>query len=153
MRRAHATFSRQLAPKKGPPKVGNENHDWVPMSYELMFWRQAAMMTLSSKAIYESLNENRAVDGLSDLPIEDMISDLTSLFPDAVRESNDSRESIAWFSQNQEDSFRATWSAQHFRVDCNRLPLNQVNEIVNMSAKYGCPLYDPQTGERFRLSS
>ena len=123
------------------------------MSYELMFWRQVSMMTLSSKSIYESLNENRMVDGLSDLPIDDMIFDLTNLFPDAVRESYESRESIVWFSQNHEDSFRVTWSPQHLRVDCHRLPLNQVNDIVSIGAKFGCPLYDPQTGERFRFSS
>jgi hypothetical protein len=122
------------------------------MSYELVFWRQATMMTQSSKTTYESLKSDHAVEGLSDLPIDEVLSDITSMFPNSQRESDGSEEWIRWLSADEEDSFRVTWSSQHFRVECHHLPLEQVNCLVKIGEKFSCPLYDPQTGERFRFS-
>lgn len=122
------------------------------MSYELVFWRQATMMSQSSTNTYESLNNHRKVDGLSELPIDDVLGEIAATFPSSQRESDGSDEWVRWTSANEEDSFRVTWSTQHVRVECNHLPLEQVNLLVKIGEKFGCPLYDPQTGERFRFS-
>jgi hypothetical protein len=121
------------------------------MSYELVFWRQVAMMPISSKEIDESLRRDEIVEGLSELPVDDILSSVKEKFPSAARGFNGSQESLVWQSPNEEDSFRLTWSIQHVRVDCRHVPLIEVNLIVDIAARFGCPLYDPQTGERFRL--
>ena len=122
------------------------------MSYELVFWRQADMMSQSSKTTNEALKNRQAVEGLSELPIDEVLREITTSFPNSLRESGGSEEWITWSSTDGEDTFRVTWSAQHFRVECHHLPLNQVNRLVKIGEKFGCPLYDPQTGERFRFS-
>jgi hypothetical protein len=121
------------------------------MSYELMFWRQEKMMTQTTELIVAALRRNEEVDGLSPLPIDMFLTKLMSSFPGAVKVTGDEREFITWMSPNEEDSFKATWSNQHVLVRCNHLPLDEVTTIVDIAKSFGCPLYDPQTKERFRL--
>jgi hypothetical protein len=121
------------------------------MSYELMFWRQEKMMTQTTELIAAALQRNEPVEGLSPLPIEMFLTKLMSSFPGAVKVAGGEREFIRWMSPNEEDTFKVTWSDQHVLVRCNHLPLGEVNEIVDIAKSFGCPLYDPQTKERFRL--
>jgi hypothetical protein len=111
------------------------------MSYKLMFWRQESMMSQSTELISDALCRGELVEGLSILPVEDFLSRLIS----------ELNEWIKWISPNDEDSFKVTWSDQHVRVECQHLQLSEVNEIVDIAKSFGCPLYDPQTKERFRL--
>jgi hypothetical protein len=121
------------------------------MSYELVFWRQATMMSQSSKTTYEALKNRHFVEGLSELPIDEVLSAITTSFPTSRREGAGTDECLTWSSTDEEDSFRVTWSSQHFRVECHHLPLEHVNCHVKIGEKFSCPLYDPQTGERFRF--
>jgi hypothetical protein len=98
-----------------------------------------------------ALRQNEVVEGLSPLPIDMFLTKLMSSFPGAVKVAGGEREFIHWMSPNEEDSFKVTWSHQHVLVRCNHLPLSEVNEIVEIAKSFGCPLYDPQTKERFRL--
>jgi hypothetical protein len=110
------------------------------------------MMSQSSKTTYEALKNRQTVEGLSELPIDEVLSEITASYPDSQRESAGPEEWINWTSTDEEDTFRVTWSSQHFRVECHHLPLNQVNRLVKIGEQFSCPLYDPQTGERFRFS-
>ena len=121
------------------------------MSYELIFWRQTILMPQSSKAIYDCLNGGLPVDGLGELPIEEILSRVIDNFAGAQREINGSKEWVVWRSPNGEDSFEVTWSKRHVRVDCHHLQLRDMNRLVEIAALFGCPPYDPKTGERFRL--
>jgi hypothetical protein len=121
------------------------------MSYELIFWRQTILMSQSSKAIYDCLNEGRPVDGLGELPIEEILSRVVDNFAGAQRQFNGSKEWVIWHGPNGEDSFEVTWSKWHVRVDCHHVQLTDMNRLVEIAASFGCPPYDPKTGERFRL--
>jgi hypothetical protein len=123
------------------------------MSYELVFWRQEAMMPMSSREIYELLRAGGRIDGLSNLSVDDFAERVLEMFPDAVRGSSEAAPWIEWRGPNGEDSFRMTWTDQHVQVDCRHVALNDVNTLVDIAKSFGCPLYDPQTGERFRLTS
>jgi hypothetical protein len=116
-----------------------------------MFWRQESMMSQSTELISDALCRGELVEGLSILPVEDFLSRLMSSFSGAVRNTSELNEWIKWISPNDEDSFKVTWSDQHVRVECQHLQLSEVNEIVDIAKSFGCPLYDPQTKERFRL--
>jgi hypothetical protein len=121
-------------------------------SYELIFWHQGAMMAQSSRSIYESLIARHPVEGLSDLPIDDIVSRMMALFPSAVKERDREPETVVWQSDNGEDSFAITWSRQNLRVECRQMALQHVNTLVDIAASFSCPLYDPQSGRRFRLT-
>lgn len=123
------------------------------MGYELIFWRQLTMMSQPSRTIYDSLSANRPVEGLADLPINEILSLVIETFTNATKDVSGAKESVVWFSQNEEDSFRLTWSPQHIQVECHHVQLNEMQRLVKIGATFGCPLYDPQTGERFRLTS
>lgn len=119
------------------------------MSYELIFWRQTPTQTMSPSAIYESLMSEQDVEGLADLPIEDILSNVMREFPGTIRERNDPSEWLVWVSQNEKDSFELTWSRRHIRVDCRHLHSDQMNQLIEIGAAFDCPLFDPQIGERF----
>ena len=123
------------------------------MSYDLVFWRQESMMTQTTETTYQALCNDEHVEGLSTLPIEAFLTKLMSAFPGTVKVVGDQRQLLRWLSPNEEDAFRVTWSEQHVRVSCHHLGLNEVNEIVDIAKSFGCPLYDPQTKERFRLAN
>jgi hypothetical protein len=123
------------------------------MSYELVFWRQEAMMSRSSREIYESLRAGERVEGLSTLPLDDFLARIVEACPGAVRGANDEAQTIEWDGGNGEDSFQVTWSDQCVRVDCRRVALDVVNALVDVARSFNCPLYDPQTGERFRVGA
>jgi len=119
-------------------------------SYELFFWRQEAMMPVSSRAIYDALCDGRPVDGLAPLPLDGLIAGVMASFPTS-RRAPDRAELVEWRADNGEDAFEVTWSTQHLRVDCWHLGESDVTIFVELAASFGCPLYDPQSGQRSRL--
>ena len=119
------------------------------MSYELIFWRQTPAQTKSPLSVHESLMNEIHVDGLVELPIDGILSRVMHDFPGTVRESNGPSEWLTWVSQNEKDSFEVAWSRQHVRVDCRHLHSDQMNQLIEIGAAFGCPLFDPQTNERF----
>jgi hypothetical protein len=88
---------------------------------------------------------------LSELPIESILARVLTSFPCAVRERDHQPETVVWQSDNGEDSFAITWSAHHVRVECRQLALEHMTTLVDLAASFSCPLYDPQSGRRFRL--
>jgi hypothetical protein len=45
-------------------------------------------------------------------------------------------------------AFSEGWT-QFFRVDCGRMTGEEMNVFIDIGIEFGCPLYDPQTGQRF----
>ena len=119
------------------------------MSYDLTFWRQQPGMSLDPNETYRALNEGSSVEGLVPLPIEDMLRDLVLAFPSALRERNGPDEWVTWSSADGQDSFQVEWSGQHMTVACRHVHSDDMNKIVNIGVDHGCPLFDPQVGERF----
>jgi hypothetical protein len=89
------------------------------------------------------------VEGLVDLPIEDVLSSVMRDFPGTTRERNGQSDLLSWVGQHEKGSFEVTWSHQHVRVDCRDLQKDQMNQLIEIGAAFGCPLFDPQTNERF----
>jgi hypothetical protein len=123
------------------------------VSYDLAFWRQASDMQSSPESIYEALvGGGHAVEGLFDLPIDEIMSAIVDNFPGAVRERNGPDEWVDWVSANGKDAFQVTWSRQHFLVTCRHVHSDDMNRLIDIGASFTCPLYDPQTSERFQIS-
>lgn len=119
------------------------------VSYDLAFWQQELNAKVDPEVTLDQLADGNHVEGLTDIPVEDILARLCELFPTAVRELNGGEEWLVWVSQNQQDSFQVMWSAQHCLVNCRHLANEDINAIISVMTSRGCPLYDPQTGERF----
>jgi hypothetical protein len=93
--------------------------------------------------------DGSVVDGLVTVPAEAMISDLTRAFPGAVREPNGAGDWLVWESASEPGMLEASWTDQYLMANCRNLTDDQMNRIIDVALGHGCPLYDPQTGERF----
>ena len=118
------------------------------MSYDLWFWRQTKPSGLSLDAICDQLGEDNMIDGIALLPIEDIKVAIVLEFP----EIEDELTSMTW---NGNDSyFQICWPVYptHVSVSCGYNLLDNpepLNRLIDVMAKFGCALYDPQTGERY----
>ena len=120
------------------------------VSYELVFWQQNASQTLDPESIYQELMDERgSVPGLNDIPVDAFLDALVASFPGASREANGPGEWLTWVSPTQRAGLEVTWSRHHLRADCRGMSGDDMHRIVNVAIGLGCPLYDPQVGERF----
>ncbi len=113
------------------------------MSYDLDFWKYKAGVSLDHQAVYEQLSEGKEVDGLEDLPMETILARVGEVFSDWDR-----LDPINFESPDR-GAFQLTITRQFFRVDCSGMDGEDMNRFIDIGAEFGCPLYDPQVGERF----
>ncbi|MAT72744.1 MAG: hypothetical protein CMJ58_24965 [Planctomycetaceae bacterium] len=112
------------------------------MSYDLDFWKYRKDVSLDDQETYERLSDGQFVDGLEELPIDLMLARLKEVF--ASWQQVDER-----FWQGDSGSFEVFTTPQFFRVDCYGMDGEDMNSIIDVAAEFGCPLYDPQVGQRF----
>jgi hypothetical protein len=117
------------------------------VSYDLCFWREQPALHLEPQAAYDALMEERDVEGLLPLPIEDYLTAVAEAFPAAVREP--STDLLVWQSEDQKQMFEVTWSPVHVGVSLRPLQPDNANRLIEIAANFGARLHDPQTGERF----
>ncbi|MEZ6137501.1 MAG: hypothetical protein R3C53_21645 [Pirellulaceae bacterium] len=121
------------------------------MSYDLWFWRQTRPSELSPDAICQQLAGDKLIDGIALLPINDIKAAIISEFPDI----QDGLTSMTW--EGNESYFEVSWSvhATLISLTCGYKLLKKpepLNRMIDVMAKFGCALYDPQTGERYSQS-
>ncbi|MGC4005742.1 MAG: hypothetical protein QM811_22525 [Pirellulales bacterium] len=100
-------------------------------------------MKLDHQKVYERLSNGELVDGLQNLPIDAMMSRVGEVFADWVRLDN------VTFDGGDRGGFQVFTTPQFFRVDCSGMDGEELNKFIDIGQEFGCPLYDPQVGERF----
>lgn len=118
------------------------------MSYGLWFWRQLRPSALSPDAICEQLAEDKRIDGIALLPIEEVKAAIVKEFPDI----EDGLTSMTW--EGNGSYFEVSWpvSATQISVTCGYKLLKNpepLNRMIDVMAGFGCALYDPQADERY----
>ena len=121
------------------------------MSYDLVFWHQNDTETRSPREICEAIKQSReAASGLQPIAVDDFLARCLEEFPDARREPNGPRDWIDCTPEDGSWSFQVEWTAVHISVTLRgRWPHDVANRLIDLAADIGCPLYDPQTSERF----
>jgi hypothetical protein len=120
------------------------------VSYELIFWQQDGSRALDPADAYQELMARAGtVQGLTEIPVDAFLEELAAAFLGAAREVNGSGEWLVWVGNKQQAVLEVTWSRQHVRADCLGLSGDDMNRVVDVAIGIGCPLYDPQSGERF----
>lgn len=125
------------------------------MSYDLAFWKQTSRIVPPILGeTYARLCEdmNRQIVGLEEIPIKDLLTGLAVSFP-ALEVTEPSEEvpagSVFWSSEDDTAGFHGSWTQLALIVSCSPTDTDVINKIIDVAAEAGCPLYDPQTDERF----
>ena len=121
------------------------------MSYDLLFWQQNAEETRSPAEIHDALMaSNEPAAGLRSIAVEDFVARCLDEFTDARREPNGAREWIDCSPADASWSFQVEWSPVHISVALRGAwPHEVANRLIDLASEIDCPLYDPQTAERF----
>ena len=131
---------------RGP--CGRRHHEVV--AYDLVFWKQERSFQAEPHAIRDALASNEPVDGLLEIPVDEWMAAVVAAFPGATREPNGpNSELVCWISGDGKSSFQIEWSPIHVWITLRGVSTQDGNRLVDLAAGFGCPLYDPQTDERF----
>jgi hypothetical protein len=113
------------------------------MSYDVTFWKYEGPPGRDHVAVNAMLSRGEAVDGLEDLPIDDMIACLDKLLAGWERVGNSTWEKPGkWHLQ--------TWtSRQHLTIHMSFGAARPVLlKIATPMRRFGCGLWNPQLGQR-----
>lgn len=113
------------------------------MSYDLCFWREETPTGLTPSEIYGRACDGEWIDGLAELPMEDILDAFERAFPE-IRPEGDCPRPVGAFQ------VETTYGLAVF-VSCYGSPVSDINRIIELMIDFGCPLYDPRVDERFRL--
>ena len=114
------------------------------MSYDINFWKQTRPLEISAQEIYERLSRGeQEIDGLAELPVDQIKQRLKEAFPDY-----DPQDPFPLI-QTEHGSIEVLHSRQSFRFDLRGETEEVHNRLVEIMADFGCPMYDPQRGQRY----
>jgi len=115
------------------------------MSYDLNFWRYKSRIRLVHKTVYEQLSNGQSVDGLEDLPIDAIVRRVSETFSDWKKVDD------VTYDGGERGRFQLFTTPQFFRVDGSGLSGDEMNKFIDIGSEFGCPLYDPQAGQRYEI--
>jgi hypothetical protein len=120
------------------------------VSYDLVFWRYQSGGRRDPASVYDGLVNGATPEDLEELPVESILSAILAAFPGARREPNGpGMEWIDWVSSDEKSSFQVEWTTQYMVVSCRPLYCDIANGLIDVFNEFHCPLYDPQSEERF----
>lgn len=114
------------------------------MSIDLDFWRVREGVSLDHAAVYRrACCDGEAVEGLEDLPVEEILRAVASAFPEW--EASGALD----YQREGRGSFQVSAAPRMVRFDCYGMEREDMRRFSALMAKFGCPLYDPQLEVRF----
>lgn len=119
------------------------------MAYSMYFWREVGAVSIPPDEVCNKLCQEREVEGVEALPIDA----IKQSFADEFAELKIGILSLIW--EGAGSYFEVHWPADVTNiliVSCGFKLLNSpatMNRIIDVAAKYGCAVYDPQTGKRY----
>lgn len=112
------------------------------MSRDLSFWKCKNTPNISNSMIYHKLSEEKFLDCIAELPLEQIIIEFNNVFKEWNIENNKNFE-------RGTECFQLFITKQFVRIDCYSLSEFNMNKIIDILNKYDCPLYDPTIDVRF----
>lgn len=122
------------------------------MGHQLAFWQQEDHGGPSAQAVYQSLMNEGAAGGLRPLPLATILAALSSEFPGMDPGPAVDGPCPVFWEDDGPTSVEFSWSGVHVGAELRPAGLwssEVANRIIDVLADFDCPLYDPQTGERF----
>ncbi len=115
------------------------------MSYDLGFWKYKDGKYADNQKVYEILSNEEYIDGLEELPIEDILTEIANVFGTWDKDSKYD------FDSEYSGSFHIMTTSQFVRVDCYGMQEEDMNNFIDIMLEYDCPLYDPQVPQRYDM--
>lgn len=112
--------------------------------YELLFWKYLDDVYLNHQEVYEALEEESAVHGLEELPVQVILNRITTVF--AKWEKVDD---TSWKNNNGVGAFHVKSTSQSIQIDCYGTEGKTMDTLVGVMEEFKCPLYDPQIPARY----
>lgn len=120
------------------------------MGHQLVFWQQQAGAPSPTETYQSLMHENHA-PGLQPLPIEAILAALHEAFPTLdPAPSPDGPQPAFWEGPDTVVEF--AWSPVHLMAEmrpAGRWSAKVANQVIDLLGDFQCPLFDPQTSERF----
>lgn len=113
------------------------------MSYQLAFWKYSNTPEKSHQDVYNTLMEGLIDDSTSPLPIERIRKEIDEVF------SNDWEQLDPDTYERKGGNFQLYTTENFLLVDCGSMEGEEMNHFIDIGAKHGCRLYDPQTKQRY----
>jgi len=115
------------------------------MSYDLVFWRQIKPLPESPDRLCERIYQDEAIDGIAELPIEQIKARFAEVFVDI-----EVGGSQLWW-EGPESAFVISWPPDPINALIANCGYDEdtMNKIIDIANEFGCALYDPQIGRRF----
>ena len=117
---------------------------YIKMSRHLVFWKYTDGTYLDNQEVYEFIcNGSKSIEGLSILPISDILAKVNEVFGDYDKLDEHNYES-------SKGSFTIITTEQAVLFDCSWSMLEtELNKIIDIMLEFECPFYDPQITTRF----
>ena len=114
------------------------------MSMDLNFWKYKEGAVHDDDKIYElACCDGKRVEGLENLPINEITKKIASVFSDWIALDNNHYEN------EERGAFEIFTTSQIVRFDCYDMQEADMNALMDILIDFGCPLYDPQIPTRF----
>ena len=114
------------------------------MGRQLAFWRYEKGTYLDCKTVFDlACIEEKKVSGLLTLPLNDILEKVSEVFSDY-----DKHDLLNY--ENSKGSFTISGTEQAVLFDCSwNMEYDDLNRIIGIMQRFGCPFYDPQIETRF----
>src|SRR6266404_8221566 len=106
------------------------------MSYDLNFWRYKPGVSLDNQKTYELLSDGQSVDGLENIPIDQIKKRVSEEFAKKGWERLDDDN---W--ESQKGAFQLFTTPQFFRVDCYAMQGEDMNIFIDVAREFSCPFF------------
>ena len=111
---------------------------------DLSFWKYKTDTVQNDEAVYNKLIAGIKVDEVEQLPVKNILLNIKDVFGE-----------WNWTSQTtlekDEQMIEIFMTEQIVRFDCYSVTNENMNLIIDIMNKYGCPLYDSSISIRFEL--
>ena len=114
------------------------------MSLDLDFWRYKQDIAHDDSRVYQTACcDGERLEDFEDLPVKEILQKIAEAFSDweALGPSD--------YEKAGRGAFQISTTPQIVRFDCYGMQGEDLNRLIDVLAAFGCPLYDPQVGDRF----
>lgn len=114
------------------------------MSVDLDFWRYKEGAAHNDQTVYERVCCNgESMELLEELPIAEILSELEKTFCKWNKLDENHYESPSGAM------LELSHTPGSVRFDCYGMTQDEMNILIDIMERFGCPLYDPQISTRF----
>jgi hypothetical protein len=102
----------------------------------LLFWKAGPRLRLAAAEVARELIWGEEVEGLIDLPIQEIIAQIKANFPEHAEQPG------LLSGRGATGKFEATWSWQHVRVEDDDLTPLDRQRLIEAIEEFGCLAYE-----------